>query len=220
MIENRTAFALLGFLTWRPMSGYDLKQVVARSVGNFWSEGYSQIYPMLKALAEEGWVTRQEDDRTGRRIRHVYGITARGRAALRAWLSAPVADRPPRNELLLKLFFGDEVPLPVCLAHVESARARAAAALARYREIAADLARRPGPDPRMPFWRMTLLYGLDQAEAQLGWCDRALEELRALAAKDADRPGRACGAAGLPPAASQTTRPSRFLARTLARTLE
>ena len=192
VIENRTAYALLGFLTWRPMSGYDLKQAIARSVGNFWSESYGQIYPMLRRLAGEGWIARCPDrhpdgDANGR-ARQVYAITGAGREALRAWLRAPAADRPSRIELLLKLFFGDEVPLPVSRSHVEAARARAVDSLYRYRAIAAELERQRADDPRMPFWRLTLDYGLGSTQARIDWCDRALGELDRLAGIDDSGP--------------------------------
>lgn len=181
MIENRTAYALLGFLTWRPMSGYELKQAIARSVGNFWSEGYGQIYPMLQRLADQGLIVRHPAKGTGSRIRRVYKITARGRAALHGWLLAPVNERPTRVELLLKLFFGDEMPLSASLTHVKAARASAADKLAHYQSIAEDLQQRYKSDPRMPFWLLTVDYGLEVMRARLAWCDRALGELNRLA---------------------------------------
>ncbi len=190
MIENRTAYALLGFLTWRPMSGYDLKQAVAGSVGNFWSESYGQIYPMLRRLAEEGWITSRPAEDAGRRARHVHRITAAGREALHEWLCAPATETPPRIELLLKLFFGDEVPLSVGRSHVEAARARTVESLYRYRAIAGKLRDSHADDPRLPFWRLTLDYGIGSMQARIEWCDRALEELRRLAEACEDGPRR------------------------------
>ena len=199
MIENRTAYAVLGFLTWRPMSGYDLKQAIAGSVGNFWSESYGQIYPMLRRLAGEGWIARHPDESpdgspvggADGRARQVYAIADAGREALRAWLRAPATDRPSRIELLLKLFFGDEVPLPVSRSHVEAARARAVDNLYRYRAIAGELQDSRADDPRMPFWRLTLDYGLGSTQARIDWCDRALGELDRLAGIDDSDPGDA-----------------------------
>ena len=184
MTKSRTAYALLGFLTWRPMSGYELKQSIARSVGNFWSEGDGQIYPMLRRMADNGWITSRAAAGAGRRPQRVHEITAAGREALREWLCAPVSEPPPRVEILLKLFFGGEAPLAVSTTHVEAARAEAAYKLSHLQAIAHDLHRRPGDDPRMPFWSLTVDYGLAVARARLGWCDRALAELQRLAGTD------------------------------------
>jgi DNA-binding PadR family transcriptional regulator len=54
---------LLGLLTVEPMSGYDLGQVIRDSVGHFWNESYGQIYPNLKKLASEGFVSSKTEKR-------------------------------------------------------------------------------------------------------------------------------------------------------------
>ena len=172
------------------MSGYDLKQAVAGSVGNFWSESYGQIYPMLRRLVDAGWIDKSPAEGAGGRARQVYEITASGREALRDWLRAPVTERPSRIELLLKLFFGDEVPLSVSRSHVEAARSWAVESLYRYRAIAGDLQRHRARSPRVPFWRLTLDYGLGSTQARIDWCDRALEELDRLDETDDGDPQR------------------------------
>jgi len=55
---NKTRFAVLGLLSIRPMSGYDLKQVIESSTRNFWSESYGQIYPVLRELTAGGLAIR------------------------------------------------------------------------------------------------------------------------------------------------------------------
>lgn len=187
MSESRTAYVLLGFLTWRPMSGYDLKRSIARSVGNFWSEGDGQIYPVLQRMSARGWITSSVAKGEGGRRRHVHEITGAGRAVLEDWLCAPVNEPPPRVELLLKLFFGAEVPAAASLTHVEAARTAAIYKLKDLQAIADDLHGRHEDDPRLAFWILTVEYGLAVTQARLHWCDRAVEELRHLAETDADR---------------------------------
>ena len=180
MSESRTTYVLLGFLTWRPMSGYDLKRSIARSVGNFWSEGDGQIYPVLQRMADKGWIISRADDGEGGRRKRIHEITETGRAVLQEWLSAPVDEPPPRIEILLKLFFGDEVASEVSLTHVEAARTTAIYKLNQLQSIAEDLRVRREDDPRAVFWIMTVDYGLAVTEARLRWCDRAMDELRRL----------------------------------------
>src|SRR5277367_6833605 len=107
MDENgTTANALLGLLSIKPMSGYDVRQLIPESIGHFWRESYGQIYPALKRLAAAGLVTRRTERQKGRPDRNVYSLTAAGRKQLRDWLGTPAAQAVPRDELLLKLFFG------------------------------------------------------------------------------------------------------------------
>ena len=58
---NRTTHAILGFLTWGPMSGYEIRKRVEESIGNFWSVSFGQIYPELRRLEAEGLFRRDED---------------------------------------------------------------------------------------------------------------------------------------------------------------
>ena len=106
-VRNRTAYAILGFLTRCPMSGYDIKKAVEESVDNFWKESFGQIYPILRRLSQQGLVAKTTSEVVkGERPRHVYAITDKGRKELRHWLTAMTEPPRIRNELLLKLFFG------------------------------------------------------------------------------------------------------------------
>ena len=40
---SATGKALLGLLSIAPMSGYDIRQLIPWSIGQFWSESYGQI---------------------------------------------------------------------------------------------------------------------------------------------------------------------------------
>jgi DNA-binding PadR family transcriptional regulator len=176
---NKTRFPLLGLLTWGPASGYDLKQRIEKSLGNFWSESFGQIYPVLKELQAEGMVQPRGDSGSGQRPRTVYALTEAGRTALEAWLGEPAMPQPPRLEVLLKLFFGRHVPTAVSRAHLEATRAEHAATLTRYEAQAADLRARKAGHPDLPYWLLTLDYGLRNCRAMLEWCDAALAALPA-----------------------------------------
>ena len=52
-------YAILGFLNYSPMSGYDLKKLFDNSVRHFWPADQSQIYRTLGKLAEQGYVERE-----------------------------------------------------------------------------------------------------------------------------------------------------------------
>lgn len=176
--RSTTAEALLGMLSLGPMSGYELRQRIEGSIGNFWSESFGQIYPALAKLRREGLVEVEEAGRTGRKV---YSLTPAGRDRLTGWLGVMPAVRRPRNEMLLKLFFGRNGFLEDARAQVEAERERFAADLKRYTEMEPEISRRRAKDPGLPFFLMTLRYGMAEARALMGWADETLRAMDELA---------------------------------------
>src|SRR3954452_20652273 len=82
------SFIMLGFVNWAgETTPYRLKQLVAASVGNFWTLQHAQLYTEPERLAKAGYLTEQRE-RGGRR-RKLYAITDKGRRALDEWRSEP-----------------------------------------------------------------------------------------------------------------------------------
>ena len=118
------------------MTGYDIKMEVERRLSSFWSESYGHIYPMLRRLHARTLVTRREVAGTkGPARRKVYRITAAGRRALAAWFATPPARARPRNELLLRVFFGRHAPPGALVRDLAAYHAGAAATLAHLRAV-------------------------------------------------------------------------------------
>jgi PadR family transcriptional regulator, regulatory protein AphA len=169
MEGGATPNALLGLLSLGPMSGYDIRQLIPRSIGHFWSESYGQIYPGLKRLTAAGLV------------KHVYSLTPDGREQLRSWLKLPVAaEEVPRNELLLKLFFGLHVSPSINREHVQHYLESKQKELLVYRAIAKSLRKEAARDPQLPFWLMTLNFGRHHSAAMVKWCKETLTELEGM----------------------------------------
>ena len=183
-VSTPSQYALLGFLSRGPQSGYDIKKAVGESTGHFWSESYGQIYPNLKKLAAAGLAVPNVERQEGKPDKKVYTITSKGREALLEWLAEAPNRTPPRNELLLKLFFGHRTPPEVAARHVEGYKVKVQADLTTYQEIERWLTAEYADHPALPYWLMTLSYGRLEAEALLKWCDETLETLTALAAKE------------------------------------
>ena len=95
-------FGLLGLLSTRPMSGYELARTFDEALSAVWSAGHSQIYPELARLEESGLIRVAE---TGPRGRKVYAVTAQGGREFRDWLLHTEPDRAIRNEPLLRTMF-------------------------------------------------------------------------------------------------------------------
>ncbi len=174
---NRTRTAVLGFLTWHPMSGYDIKKRIEESIRNFWSESPGQIYPILRRLADDGLATKSTGASDGGRDRHLYTITEQGREELRRWLEASVDLAIPRNELLLKLFFGRQVDRETCIWQVREYRKQMSELLDKYEATEQRLRRDLAEHPDLQYWLITLRFGVSERTAAIDWADQTLAEL-------------------------------------------
>jgi DNA-binding PadR family transcriptional regulator len=125
-----TSYIVIGLLEAAgEATPYDLKQMVAISLGNFWSLRHAQLYAEPERLAAAGLLGERREE-SGRRRRH-YRVTERGREALRAWLAEPTAELTELRDLaLLKVFFGSD-PWAMATAQLPAHEAK----LAEYEEL-------------------------------------------------------------------------------------
>lgn len=83
-------YAILGLLSWKPLTGYDIKKLMEDSAILYWSGNNNQIYKSLVQLHEEGLVTPEVEYQQSSPSRKIYTITDAGLSALRKWtLSEP-----------------------------------------------------------------------------------------------------------------------------------
>jgi len=178
--ESKSRFSLLGMLSLSPMSGYDLRKAIEYSIGHFWNESYPQIYPMLKQLTEEGLTTCSVTKQQGRPDRYTYALTDKGWETLREWLREPFEYQVQRNELLLKLFFGEYAPTIISIEHVQRYRAMQEHLLAIYQQTEEQIKVKHANNPHLTYWLLTLSQGKHAAHAMLAWCDETLATLETL----------------------------------------
>jgi len=181
MKNNRTAYVILGMLSiGQNLSGYEIHKAIEDNFGSFWGESYGQIYPSLKRLAAEGLIEPGKLVSGPGRRRQGYALTDAGRASLREWLALPFQNDPPRNEFLLKLFFGGEAMPGVSLAHVRELNERNRRTLTTLEGI--ESMARGIQSQNKPYWMLTLGLGLALTRAALDWGESALVELAAMEA--------------------------------------
>jgi PadR family transcriptional regulator, regulatory protein AphA len=102
-----TSYAMLGLLSLRPWTTYELAKQMQRSVRWFWPRAERKLYEEPKRLAGLGLATTTTAS-TGRRPKTVYDITGAGRRALRDWLGdGPGSPLAVEMEPLVRVFFAD-----------------------------------------------------------------------------------------------------------------
>ena len=174
---------LLGLLAIESMSGYDLGINIKASVGHIWNESYGQIYPNLKKLAAGGFVTSKAERQKGKPDRHIYSITKKGHERLAKWLAVPPQPEIARNELLLKLFFGAQVPTDVLIGFVEQMAEREGAVLRELTRLEHEEIAQSQQYPGAPYWKMAARFGQMELQAHLRWAEETLAEVRKIARK-------------------------------------
>lgn len=102
-------FAILGLLSWRPMTGYDIKKLFAGSPVLYWSGNNNQIYTTLVKLHEEGLVSREIEPQEDKPARKIYTLTEKGQEALKKWLRSEPAPPQLKNPFLVQLAWADQL---------------------------------------------------------------------------------------------------------------
>lgn len=180
-------FALLGLLHYRPLTGYELKQIMDESTSNFWHAELSQIYATLKRLEQDGAVESHVEPQTDRPDRRVYNLTSEGTAALGRWLSTPVTElQPGKDLLLLKLFFSAALSKETVLTQLRLQRDLHRMQGTRYREhttayIHSMLDEYPHLSADGVYWEQTRRFGEMYEDMYVCWLDQAIQALEGAA---------------------------------------
>ncbi len=176
--------ALLGFLSYQPMTGYDLKQHFDRSISHFWNAKLSQIYPALSQMRTDGWLTMEVDYQEDRPNRKVYQITENGRVALHNWLGEPTEMAPVRDAFLIKVFFGGKLNREDILAQLHRYLILHKEQLTSYQknvqqEIQKN-AEATGLVKESVFWNLTLEMGIKYEQGWIEWCEDSIKKIEAM----------------------------------------
>ncbi len=172
----KTAYVVLGLLSFGEQSGYDLKQLADNSVGLFYgSPVRSQIYSELRRLSELGYASEREVEQDDRPDKRLYSINNEGLAALREWLSnTNTSNDVIKSHLLLKIFFGKHMDRAELVAEVEGYRSSAYEFIELLQQTRANCSGEPGT----LFTYLTTGLGISHAHANIEWADEAIALLK------------------------------------------
>lgn len=173
--------AILGFLSQRPRSGYDLKtRCFAGPLNGFWSADQAQIYRTLDRLNENGLVASRRKKQAGRPDRKIYEITHTGRDELARALSERVPLPPTRDPFLVQLFFSHHLDDEALGTVLEHRRNEHQDRLERLRAAAALLASQKETPSRDRVLKQTAVDGaIAQQRSMIDWLDECIDAVRA-----------------------------------------
>nr|WP_312576118.1 DUF4180 domain-containing protein [Sedimentibacter sp.] len=102
-------YAILGILSYKPMSGYDLKKIIQGSAFMHWSGNNNQIYKSLTELLDKGLVTNVVKYKEGSPTKKIYTITDEGLDALKEWVLSPVEPSEIKKPFLVQLAWSKQL---------------------------------------------------------------------------------------------------------------
>ena len=164
-----TSFAILGLLSVRPWSAYELTGQMKRGMRQTWPRAETRLYQEPKNLVTRGLATASTEV-NGRRSRTVYSITARGRRALSRWLEAESAPPQMESEAVLRATFADAGSKDALLRALRSLRAQGETLRLQLGDQALHYLATGGPFPeRLHLIALIGRFLSDYAELLEGW---------------------------------------------------
>ena len=101
--------AILGILSWKPSTGYEIKKIFENSSFMYWSGNNNQIYRSLLQLQEDGFVSGEILHQGTAPSKKVYTITKNGLDELKKGvLSAPETPEL-KKDFLVQLAWSDQL---------------------------------------------------------------------------------------------------------------
>ncbi|WP_153733175.1 PadR family transcriptional regulator [Sporosarcina obsidiansis] len=97
---NSLAYAILGILSRKPMSGYEL----GKQLELLWAANLSQIYPILSKLEKLEIVEFELVEQVGKPNKKTYYITEKGTDMLKEWIEEAPAEPVIRDEFIIKFY--------------------------------------------------------------------------------------------------------------------
>ena len=173
-------YAILGLLTYKPQTGYEIKTNFNLSVRYLWNADQTQIYRNLTELAKEELVLCTKVQQDGRPNKKVYEITDAGIVELKEWLASPVASKNQRNAELLQVFYSGMLSNEKILNNMTRLRENTMKALEGLSalEKISELFNPENTSKRTNyFYKATLDLGVRSAKLNLEWLNEIIQKL-------------------------------------------
>lgn len=102
-------YAILGILSSKSLTGYDLKKIIQESSFMHWSGNNNQIYKALVELLDEGLVTSEVQHQESSPTKKIYTITEAGLAELKKWVLSSTESPEFKKTFLVQLAWANQL---------------------------------------------------------------------------------------------------------------
>ncbi|MCQ6282464.1 PadR family transcriptional regulator [Bacillus sp. EB600] len=97
---NTLGYAILGAVSRKPCSGYEL----AKYLEVIWPAKHSQIYPLLAKMEQQKLLDYEHVEQSGKPNKKIFSITEKGKEVLEKWIAQSPSDSISRDEFLIKIY--------------------------------------------------------------------------------------------------------------------
>lgn len=173
---------LLGFLNFDDMTGYELKQLMDKSINKFWSVNLSQIYPTLNDMKEKGLLDMKVMINEGTPNSKVYHITEEGKVELGRWMEETTPLPQTRMLFLAKLLISAKFEKSLMINQLREQLALHEDMLESFEKkklegLPLDLPKIQNKEVQELFFQLTVDAGIKQEKAFIEWCRETIERL-------------------------------------------
>ncbi|MVO98263.1 DUF4180 domain-containing protein [Paenibacillus lutrae] len=99
--------AILGILSWKSSTGYELKKIFEESSFMYWSGNNNQIYKALMNLENDDFVTSEVVHQDNSPSKKIYTLTEEGLKELKKWLVSSSEAPEIKKTFLVQLAWSD-----------------------------------------------------------------------------------------------------------------
>lgn len=174
-------YAILGLLTFEPMSGYTLKtRYFDRSIAHFWPADQSQIYRTLQSQERAAEVESHAVTNDSRPNSRVYSITGTGRDSLQTWLAQQQPIPVQRDGFLVQLYFARLLSRDQVLGILETRRAEHIRLRDYFDALEIPTAASDDMRRQVVFGGLTLDFARRRERMMIEWLDSCIAQISRL----------------------------------------
>lgn len=173
--------AILGLLSWKPSSGYELKKVFEDSPYLYWSGNNNQIYKSLLELQKDGMITYETVHQDGSPSKKIYSVTEKGMAELKEWIVAGSAVPEFKKPFLIQLAWADMLNKDELSALLIRYEKELETQLILQKEKSDRQKDWPNRSPRETFlWNMISVNLMSTYQSELNWVRKIRQQMSRL----------------------------------------
>lgn len=172
-------YEILGLLSYRPSTGYELTKQINSDGLFFWQAQQSQVYREITKLEQEQLIIPNEESTTNKKI---FIVTDAGADALSNWLNTSdiKAAIEIKNPLVMRMFFANHADKQLIVSELEEYKLeckRMLEEIASHKDDLKELA-----DDKMDevFFSLNSYYGVGFYTFSIEWADKCLNILQKL----------------------------------------
>ncbi|MCL2202817.1 MAG: PadR family transcriptional regulator [Defluviitaleaceae bacterium] len=176
---------LLGLLSLKPYTGYDLNREFAQSLKYIWQTKTTQIYVELKNMEQRGWLVSEQVIQNDKPNKRVYTITEEGSAEFLNWLAMPDEDvkdaLTARNAFLLRVLFAGNTSKEQAIKLLESFREVCVARSTAHkgiRDVIANDEAEEMPPQHICYYNLVARHGEMMNKTRLEWIEEAIQTIK------------------------------------------